>query len=133
MTYLERTFMGMDSHEPRERLGAFLRRQYRDDHKIKRLASDIDCTPKAAENMLADHWPSSRHFGAIVRRFGRDVLDAVFGPDVDATTARLQGEIRELELALERKRAAAAQARQSAARLDALRGRHAGRTDLNHD
>lgn len=123
MTYMERTFMGLDSHEPRERLGAFLRRQYRDEHKTKRLAADIDCTPKAAENMLADHWPSSRHFGALVRRFGRDVLDAVFGPDIDATTARLQGEIRELEEALERKRAAAVQAQGVAARLEALRAR----------
>ena len=116
--------MGLDTYEtrePRDRLGAYLRRAYRGEHMTKRLASDIGCTPKAAENMLCGHWPGSRHFAAIVRRFGRDVVSAVFDPEIDAVAARLQGEIRELEEALERTRAAARAAEDYRARLDSLR------------
>ncbi len=103
--------MGLDSHEPRGRLARYLQRQYADGgHAANRLAREIDCTPKAASNILSGHWPTSRHWAAIARRFGDDVLQAVFAPEIDATVARLQSEVRDLELALERKRAMARQA-----------------------
>jgi hypothetical protein len=107
MTYVERIFMGLDSHEPRDRLSAFLRRQYPREHATKRLADDLACTPKAAENILTGHWPNSRLWAAIARRFGDDVLAAVFGPEIDETVARLQTEVRDLEdrLAETRRRA----------------------------
>ena len=68
MTYADRTFMDADDHEPRDRLAAFLTRQYRGEHRTKRLASDIDCSPKAALNIMNGHWPNSRHMAAIVRQ-----------------------------------------------------------------
>jgi hypothetical protein len=104
MTFMERTFMGMDSQEPRERLATFLRAQYREEHMIKRLADDIDCTQKAAANILSGAWPNSRHWAAIARRFGSRVLDAVFLPEIDAATARLEEEVRTLEEQLAQKK-----------------------------
>lgn len=102
--------MGLDSHEPRGRLARYLRHQYAGAHATKRLAVDIDCTPKTAENILSGCWPNSRHWAAIARRFGADVLDAVFAPEIDATVARLEAELRDLERQLEQKRALARQA-----------------------
>lgn len=104
MTYADRTFMDADDHEPRDRLAAFLSRQYRGEHRTKRLASDISCTPKAAQNIMNGHWPNSRHMAAIVRRFGRDVVEAMFAPEIDDTVARLEAEVRQLEEQLEEKR-----------------------------
>lgn len=104
MTYADRTFMDADDHEPRDRLAAFLTRQYRGEHKTKRLASDINCTPKAAQNIMNGHWPNSRHMAAIVRRFGRDVVEIMFAPEIDDTVARLEAEVRQLEEQLEEKR-----------------------------
>lgn len=113
MSYGAFTFMGTESKgtRPSERLAMYLRGQYRRDHRIKRLAGDIDCTQKAAENILGGHWPSDLHFAAIVRRFGRDVLDAVFGQDIDATVARLTAEARDLEQQLQDIQARARQVR----------------------
>lgn len=111
--------MGLDSHEPRGRLARYLRREYAGAHATKRLASDIDCTPKTAENILNGCWPNSRHWGAIARRFGADVLDAVFAPEIDATVARLEAEMRDLERELEQKRALARQAAGRGARPEA--------------
>lgn len=120
MTLMDGTFMGPDTHEPRDRLAAYLRERYRGAHQTKRLASDIRCTPKAAENILDGHWPNSRHWAAIARRFGRDVLDAVFGPEIDETTARLAEEVRQLEEALEEKKRRARQAAGFASRMASL-------------
>lgn len=105
--------MGTDSQgtRPSERLALYLRQQYRRDHRHKRLAEDIECTPKAAENILSGHWPNDLHFGRIVARFGRDVLDAVFGQEIDATIARLTEEARELEQQLSQIHARARQAK----------------------
>lgn len=113
MSFAGHTFMGTESQgtRPSERLALYLRAQYRRDHRIKRLAADIDCTQKAAENILGGHWPNDLHFGAIVRRFGRDVLDAVFGQDIDATIARLTEEARALEQQLQEIQARARQAK----------------------
>lgn len=102
--------MGLDSHEPRDRLARYLREQYAEGHATKRLARDIDCTPKTAENLLNGCWPNSRHWAAIARRFGADVLDAVFAPEIDDTVARLEAEVRHLERTIEERRALARQA-----------------------
>lgn len=105
MTYAERNFMGSNSHRPegrpRERLADFLDRRYRGRGRIKELAADMGATPKAAENVLAGHWPNDLHLKAIIQRFGADVWDAVFAPDIDAHAARLAQEENELEEALE--------------------------------
>lgn len=113
MTYAGRTFMGTESqhaHRPSQRLALYLRGQYRRDHRHKHLSADIECTPKAAENILNGHWPNDRHFAAIVGRFGRDVLDAVFGPEIDETVSRLTAKARELEQQLQEVRALQRQA-----------------------
>lgn len=118
MSYAGFDFMGTESHEtrPSERLALYLRGQYRKDHRIKKLAQDlvsegVTCTQKTAENILGGHWPSDLHFAAIVRRFGRDVLDAVFGADIDETVARLTAEARALEQQLQDIQARARQAK----------------------
>ena len=113
---------GLDSHEPRDRLARYLRDEYAGSHATKRLARDIECTPKTAENILNGCWPNSRHWAAIARRFGADVLDAVFAPEIDATVARLEAELRDLERQLEQKRALARQA---------AGGRARGETDVD--
>lgn len=116
MTYAGPSFMGTESHQsldaarPSQRLAIYLRSQYRRDHRSKRLSSDIECTAKAAENILAGHWPNDLHFAAIVGRFGRDVLDAVFGPEIDETVSRLTAKARELEQQLQEVRALQRQA-----------------------
>jgi hypothetical protein len=104
------SYMGLDTHTPNGRLAAYLRSQFPREHATKRLASEIGCTPKAAENILAAHWPCARHWSAIARRFGRDVLEATFGDDIDTTTARLAGELRDLEQQAEHRRAMLRQA-----------------------
>lgn len=116
MTMVGETCMGRESQGPNERLSAFLMRQYRRDHRIPRLAEDVGCTQKAAENMLNGHWPNGRLWVGIVRRFGRDVVDAVFGPDIDETVSRLEREVRELEQQLQAKRARLIQAESPMAR-----------------
>lgn len=95
----------MADERPRERLSRFLRDKYRGASAIKRLAVDMDATPKAAENALIGHWPGDLHFAAIVRRFGRDVLDAVFAPEIEPVLARLSAEERTLHEQLETVRA----------------------------
>jgi len=99
MSMMGENFMGIESQgaRPSERLALYLKGQYRRDHRIGRLSQDIQCTKKTAENILNGHWPNDMHFGAIVARFGRDVLDAVFGQEIDATIARLTEEARTLE------------------------------------
>lgn len=113
MTYAGHSFMGTESqhaHRPSQRLALYLRGQYRRDHRSSALSRDIECTAKAAENILNGHWPNDRHFAAIVGRFGRDVLDAVFGPEIDETVSRLTAKARELEQQLQEVRALQRQA-----------------------
>lgn len=106
---------------PAERLALYLRGQYRRDHRTKHLSNDIDCTPKAAENILGGHWPNDRHFAAIVRRFGHDVLEAVFGSEIDQTISRLTEEARQLEQQLDEIRARTRQAKGFAPQPDLFR------------
>lgn len=65
----------------------------------------IECDPRSARNMLSGYWPGARHWRAIVRQFGQDVLDAVFGPDIDDTLAREKAEIARLENELANRKA----------------------------
>jgi hypothetical protein len=104
MTYAVEHFMDLGDHDLSKRLTRFLEQQYPSE-KASRLACDIDCDVRTAKNILDRHWPSARHMRAIIRRFGRDVIDAVFMPEIEPVAARLAREERELEEALERKRA----------------------------
>lgn len=107
MTSIRDSFMGPHSHgsRPRDRLRAFLADQYSGAHAAKCLARDLRCTPKAAENMLGGHWPGDLHLGAIVRRFGRDVWDVVFEPEIEPVLARLKEEERRIDRQLHAARA----------------------------
>jgi len=95
MTWASETFMGLDPYQPHGRLALFLRRALGDAHQTKRLANVINCTPKAAENILAGTWPNARHWARLVAAFGRDLTDAVFHPQ--ETVERLEREIHQLE------------------------------------
>lgn len=116
MTWTGDLFMDADSHvsheEPRVRLARYLAKRFppRDGFSAKRLSGVLRCTPKAADNILHAHWPNSRHWQRIVQHFGRDVVDAVFGPDINETVARLKREEADLERQLLEKRARRLQA-----------------------
>jgi hypothetical protein len=121
MSYIGNTFMHSDGDQslrPSERLSLYLRGQYRSEHRVKRLAQDIDCLPKTAKSILEGHWPKDIHFAAIVRRFGRDVLDSVFGVEIDVTVARLADEARTLEQQLQDIKARARQVKGFEPQLD---------------
>jgi hypothetical protein len=101
--------MAPEDHDLRRRLADFLTDQYESERE-SRLARDIACDPRTAKNILNQHWPNARHWAAIVRRFGRDVIEAVFSPEIDSTLARLAAEERELERKLQMARARRRQA-----------------------
>lgn len=87
--------MESTEHDLREILGMFLRRRTQ---SAKDLARLIDCEPRTAEGFRAGrYWPTARHWRLIVRAFGRDVLAAVFDPEIDHVLARLTMEERQLE------------------------------------
>lgn len=95
--------MGPTSHgRPRERLRNFLEERYRG--RPGALAHDVAISPKVAENLLAGHWPGDMTFAAILRCFGRDLVAAVFDPEIEPVLARLNEEERRLERALEEAR-----------------------------
>jgi hypothetical protein len=101
--------MAREDHTLQARMSAFLR-SHSDGDAACRLAQDIDCDPRTAKNLLDKHWPSARHMRGIVKRFGRDVWEAVFEPDIDATIARLAGELSHFEQQAEHRRAMLRQA-----------------------
>lgn len=89
-------------HDPqllRTRLKAFVRRT-----DAKTLARAVGCDVRTAENIREGHWPNARHWLGLLAAFGEDITEAVFHPDKAAT--RLEVEVRELEEALEARRAA---------------------------
>lgn len=96
MTLASEHFMGLEHNDLRERLAAFLRRKFPTDG-AKRLARAIDCDPRTAESILLGHWPNASCWRGIARAFGRDVLAAVFEPDINPVLARLTAEERQLE------------------------------------
>ena len=92
MAWAGMTIMGTDPH-------ILLRRfaDYVEPYPAKRLARWIGCTEKTAEHFRAGtSWPNARHWRLIVQHFGRDILAAVFEPEIDETLARLRREEREL-------------------------------------
>ena len=101
-----------------QRLAVRLAAYVRPRANTKQLALLADCDLRTAENIRRGHWPSARHFAAIVSAFGRDVLDAVFNPEIDAVEARLQEEerhAREVYLAARARREATCRAGPSSA------------------
>lgn len=70
---------------------------YVEPYPAKKLSRWFGCTESTAENFKrGTGWPNARHWRLIVRHFGRDVLAAVFEPEIDETLARLRREEREL-------------------------------------
>jgi hypothetical protein len=85
-------FMGDDPKILLKRLA-----DYVEPYPAKKLSRWIGCTEKTAEHFrLGTSWPNARHWQLIVRHFGRDILAAVFEPEIDETLARLRREEREL-------------------------------------
>lgn len=109
MTHAVEHYMDLGDHDLQKRLTRFLERQYPSE-RASRLACDIDCDVRTAKNILDRHWPSARHMRAIIQRFGRDVIEAVFAPDIEPVLARLSHEERQLEERLEAVRARRRQA-----------------------
>lgn len=109
MTYAGLQSMVLEHDDLRGRLAGFLRRQFPSDG-AKRLARTIDCDPRTAENILLGHWPNAQCWRGIARAFGRDVLAAVFEPDINPVLARLSAEERLLEEQLNEARARRRQA-----------------------
>lgn len=112
MTSTEFVFMGENPHDrPRQRLRTYLREQYRGPRHVMRMAYDVGCSRKTAENILdGEHWPNDLTFASIVRRFGRDLLEAIFNPEIDPVVARLEEEERHLDRQLQAIRAKKKQA-----------------------
>lgn len=112
MTATGLDFMGETPHDrPRQRLRSYLREQYRGPRSVMRMSYDVGCSRKTAENILdGEHWPNDLTFAAIVRRFGRDLLDAIFNPEIDPVVARLEEEERQLDRQLQAIRAQKKQA-----------------------
>lgn len=95
------TILGDDPRILLDRLADYVR-----PYPAKTLARLLGCTPKTAEHFRAGtSWPNARHWRLIVQAFGRDALDAIFAPDIDAVAARLASEERALERQLHELRA----------------------------
>lgn len=105
-------FMGDNPHNrPRQRLRAYLRAHYDGPRSVMRMSYDVGCSRKTAENILdGEHWPNDLTFAAIVRRFGKDLLEAIFNPEIDPVVARLEEEERQLDRQLQAIRAKKKQA-----------------------
>ena len=106
MTYSEAHFMGGDDHILLRRFAEYVR-----PYPEKVLAQTIGCDVRTAKHFRnATSWPTARHWRLIVRAFGRDVIAAVFEPEISDTLARLNREERQLEARLDEVRAKARRA-----------------------
>lgn len=83
-------FVRDDPRSLQTRLAAFIAGRT----TTKQLARLLDSDVRTAENIRRGHWPQAKHFAAIVRAYGRDVVDAVLTPEIDAVEARLEAEER---------------------------------------
>lgn len=90
--------IGQNGQGLSNRLAQFLNSRFGD---AKRLAQAIECDPRTARNLREGHWPNAVTMQAIVARFGDDVLQAVFAPEIEPVLARLTQEERDLEEKLE--------------------------------
>ncbi len=71
--------------------------EYVQPYPAKKLSGWFGCTEKTADAFRrGESWPNARHWRLIVRHFGRDILAAVFEPEINETLARLRREEREL-------------------------------------
>lgn len=71
-------------------------------YPAKVLARTLDCSERTAENWRrGTSWPTARHWRLIIQAFGRDVLAAVFEPEINDTLARLNREQAQLEARLD--------------------------------
>jgi hypothetical protein len=103
-------------------------------YPAKRLARWFGCTEKTAEHFRrAESWPNARHWRLIVQHFGRDVLAAVFEPEIDETLARLRREERELREKLHEIEARRRKASGDLAEHEERRGQVVDRSPLERD
>lgn len=103
-------------------------------YPAKKLARWFGCTEPTAENFKrGTSWPNARHWRLIVRHFGRDVLAAVFDPEIDETLARLRREERELREKLHEIEARRLKAAGDLAGPEERRGTPADRSPLDRD
>jgi hypothetical protein len=80
--------------------------EYVQPYSEKVLARTINCSERTAKHFRnGTSWPTARHWRNIIRAFGRDVVAAVFDPEINDTLARLRREERQLEERLEQARA----------------------------
>jgi dephospho-CoA kinase len=92
MAYDAGFFMDDDPKILLKRFGSYV-----SPYPAKKLSRWIGCTEKTADAFRrGESWPNARHWQLIVRHFGRDILAAVFEPEIDETLARLRREEREL-------------------------------------
>lgn len=96
--------MAEDRYILQRRLTGFFVEQYPLMGRNEALARDIGVKPRTARNYFANYWPGAHAWRGIVRRFGQDVITAVFSPDIDEARARLIAEIRALEDDLEHRK-----------------------------
>jgi hypothetical protein len=101
MTDWTRGFMDDDDQILLRRFSEYVR-----PYPEKVLARTIGCTERTAKHFRnGTSWPTARHWRLIVQAFGRDVLSAVFDPEIDDTLARLNREQAQLEARLDEIRA----------------------------
>lgn len=101
MTCEGATFMGEDPQILLLRFAEYVR-----PYPPKMLARMLGCSPKTAEHFRrAESWPNARHWRLILRAFGRDVIAAVFEPEIADVLTRLRREEAQLETRLEEARA----------------------------
>ncbi len=101
MTWAGENFMEDDPQILLRRFAEYVR-----PYPAKSLALMGGCAEKTAEHWRNGvSWPTARHWKLIVRAFGRDVLAAVFDPEINDTLARLRREEAQLEERLEQARA----------------------------
>jgi hypothetical protein len=86
-------YMDDDDHILLKRWAAYVR-----PFPEKVLARTIGCDVRTAKHYRnGTAWPTARHWRLIVQAFGRDVLAAVFEPEINDTLARLNREAAQLE------------------------------------
>lgn len=93
MTFESAHFMDNDDRILLTRLADYMR-----PYPEKVLARTIRCDERTAKHFRnGTSWPNARHWRLIVQAFGRDVIAAVFEPEISDTLARLRREERQLE------------------------------------
>lgn len=101
MTTGATTYMDDGDHILLRRFAEYVR-----PYSEKVLAQTIGCTERTAKHFRnGTSWPTARHWKLIVRAFGRDVIAAVFDPEINDTLARLNREQAQLEARLDEIRA----------------------------